>query len=256
MRLLQISQFETLEPRRLLAAVFPSNAEQLMVELINRARAKPATEASRFGIDLNEGLSPGTISTSAKQPLAINPFLTDAARKHSKWMLDNDIFSHTGAAGSNPRTRMTSAGYVFGFSGSGGENIAYRGKSSSVPELTSTTIQLHQDLFVDKDINLRGHRKNMLDNVHEEIGAGVQSGVFTTSNAVMLTTDFAYTNTSSFLTGVAFSDAITADSFYTVGEGIAGVTITATRTTDKAVFSTTTWSSGGYSLKLSPGVYN
>src|SRR4051812_36432660 len=69
-----------LEARRLLAVVYPTANEQLMVELINRARANPAVEAARLGIDLNEGLSAGTISTAAKQPLAINPNLTDGAR--------------------------------------------------------------------------------------------------------------------------------------------------------------------------------
>ena len=33
--------------------------EQLVIELINRARANPAAEAARLGIDLNEGLQPG-----------------------------------------------------------------------------------------------------------------------------------------------------------------------------------------------------
>ena len=102
-----------LEARRLLAVVYPTANEQLMVELINRARANPAAEASRLGIDLNEGLSAGTISTAAKQPLAINPYLTDGARKHSQWMIDNDTFSHTGQGGSAPNDRMTGAGYIF-----------------------------------------------------------------------------------------------------------------------------------------------
>lgn len=40
----------------------PSDYEQLMLELINRARAAPGAEAARLGIDLNQGLDPGTIS--------------------------------------------------------------------------------------------------------------------------------------------------------------------------------------------------
>ena len=65
-----------LEVRWMLASVYPTANEQLMVELIT-ARANPAAEAARLGIDLNEGLTAGTISTAAKQPLAINPNLTD-----------------------------------------------------------------------------------------------------------------------------------------------------------------------------------
>src|SRR5690348_8717241 len=90
----QIAQMLSLESRRLFAAAFPTAHEQYLVELINRGRANPTAEATRYGTDLNEGLNPGRISATPKQPLAINPLLTDAARKHSQWMIDNDIFSH------------------------------------------------------------------------------------------------------------------------------------------------------------------
>src|SRR5688500_18814084 len=95
-----------LEARRMFAVVYPTNNEQYLVELINRARANPTAEATRLGIALNEGVSAGeTISTTAKQPLAINPNITDAARKHSQWMIDTDSFSHTGQGGSSVKTR-------------------------------------------------------------------------------------------------------------------------------------------------------
>jgi hypothetical protein len=63
--------------------VEPTAYEQYILELINRARANPGAEAARLGIDLNQGLAAGTISTAAKQPLAFNPLLIDAARGHS-----------------------------------------------------------------------------------------------------------------------------------------------------------------------------
>ena len=94
-------------------AVGPSDYEQYLLELVNRGRANPTAEAARYGIDLNEGLAPGTISSDPKQPLALNLNLIDAARGHSQWMLDNDVFSHTGAGGSSPGDRMTAAGYDF-----------------------------------------------------------------------------------------------------------------------------------------------
>lgn len=104
---------ETLETRRLLAAVHPTPVEVYEVELINRARANPTAEATRHGIALNEGLAAGTISTAAKQPLAINPFISDAARKHSQWMIDNDLFRHEGPGNNSPGQRITNAGYSF-----------------------------------------------------------------------------------------------------------------------------------------------
>src|SRR5438874_9514928 len=96
---------ESLESRQMLSAAYPTAIEQYVIELINRARANPAGEAARYGIDLNEGLSAGTISGDASQPLAVTPYLVDSARRHSKWMIDTDTFSHTGAGGSNPKDR-------------------------------------------------------------------------------------------------------------------------------------------------------
>ena len=76
--------------------------EQLMLELINRARMDPAGEAARQGISLNQGLAAGTISTAPKQVLAMNDQLVVAADNHSKWMLQYDVFSHQEPAASQP----------------------------------------------------------------------------------------------------------------------------------------------------------
>ncbi len=244
----------SLEPRRLFAAVFPTADEQYLVELINRARANPSAEASRLNIDLNEGLAAGTISTAAKQPLAINPNLTDSARKHSQWMIDTDTFSHTGASGTDPQTRMTNAGYVFSGSWSNGENIAYNA-SSVVIQTTPNVLKGHNDLFIDDNYPGRGHRTNLMSNSFREIGPGVATGAFNGMNAVMLTEDFGSTGTSVFLTGVSYYDGLAPNNFYSVGEGLGGVTVTAKRTSDNATSTTTTWASGGYSLALTPGTY-
>jgi len=248
-------QTESLEPRRLLAVAYPSNLEQYAVEVINRARANPAAEAARLGIDLNEGLAAGTISAAAKQPLAVSPILTASARGHSQWMLNNDVFSHTGSGGSNPNDRMAAAGYKFIAPWNWAENIAWR--SSKRGTMTAANIdQLQEDLFVDTPIADRGHRINMLNSAVREIGAGFLSGSFQGySHAGMLTTDFASTAGNAFFTGVAYQDNVTKDNFYTPGEGLAGVTVTATRVSDSAVFSTTTFPSGGYSLQVPPGTY-
>ncbi|HEY7119575.1 MAG TPA: CAP domain-containing protein [Tepidisphaeraceae bacterium] len=248
-------RLESLECRRLLSAVYPTNLEQYLVELINRARADPPAEAARYGIDLNEGLVAGTISTTPKQPLAVNPFLTGGARAHSQWMIDTDTFSHTGAGGSDPQDRMTAAGYTFTAPWSWAENIAWRSFSGGSPT-ASLIAQLHQDLFVDRNVSDRGHRTNIMDGGLREIGTGFTSGGFQGYTAGMVTTDFATTAGNPFLTGVAYQDTVTADHFYTPGEGLAGVTITATRPLDRAVFSTTTFPSGGYSLRLPAGSYS
>ncbi len=264
------SVVEVLEDRKLLAAVYPTAGEQYMLELLNRARANPTAEATRlnnytinyngtnyvYNGQLNEGLSAGTISTAAKQPLAFNPYLVDAARKHSQWMVDTDTFSHTGASGSNPGTRISAAGY----SGAStwGENIAVNWSTGSI-DSTSTILKQHNNLFTDVPIAGRGHRLSMMNGSFKEVGIGVATGAWVMSgsnwNALTSTQDFAAKSTT-FLTGVAYKDTTVKDNFYTPGEGLSGVIVKATRTSDNQVFTTTTWASGGYSLALPAGTYN
>ena len=58
----------------------PTDYEQLLLELVNEARADPLAEAARLGIDLNEGLAAGRIGAEPKPPLAFHPQLIEAAR--------------------------------------------------------------------------------------------------------------------------------------------------------------------------------
>jgi uncharacterized protein YkwD len=246
---------ESLESRRLMSAVYPTNLEQYMVELINRGRANPTAEASRYGVALNEGLAAGTISTAAKQPLAINPYLEDSSRRHSQWMIDTDTFSHTGASGTHPKDRMAAAGYAFSGTWWWGENIAWQSYTGS-SMTTSLANTIHKGLFVDTWVSDRGHRLNLMNPSFREVGVGMASGAFQKYNPVgMMTTDFASQSGNPFLTGVAYKDTVVKDNFYTPGEGLGGVTVTATRTSDNHVFSTRTFSSGGYSLALPTGTY-
>ena len=132
--------------------------EQMLLELINRARLDPAAEAARFGIDLNEGLAPNTISGVSKQPLAMNETLLSVARAHSQDMINRDYFAHDTPEGVTAFQRIANAGYS---AIAAGENIAWRSTSGAV---TNQLVLLqHQDLFVDAGIPGRGHRLNILD---------------------------------------------------------------------------------------------
>jgi uncharacterized protein YkwD len=229
----------------------PTPEEQLMLELVNRARANPSAEAARFGIDLNEGITNALISTDPKQPLAFNSHIIAAARGHSQWMLDNSIFAHIETDGSSPGDRMTAAGYVFSGSWTYGENITFRGTTGPPPPVGPTVVDEHQDLFVDATEPGRGHRINLMDGAFREIGIGAKSGVFTDEtgayNSVMVTQDFGATggNPGPFLLGVVYQDA-NSDGNYDVGEGLAGMTITPAGGSSYAVSST----SGGYAIPV------
>lgn len=217
--------------------------EQLMLELINRARMDPAGEAKRYGISLNEGLSSGTISSSAKQVLAGNDQLHAAAIRHSNWMIDNDVFAHfEGAAGStyySPFDRIKVAGYT-GYS-TAGENLSYRG-TTGTPDYTQTIIDMQRDLFVDAGISGRGHRLNLMSADYREVGLGHGMGGFQGYNASMITEDFGTRGTAAFITGVVYDDTTTNDNFFTVGEETGGRGVAGSGATD------TTGAGGGYEL--------
>jgi len=264
------SAVEKLETRRLLSAVYPSAYEQYAVELINRARANPAAEAARYkgyqdsagdtyNGDLNEGLAPGTISPAAKQPVAINPFLTDAARKHSQWMTDHSTFSHF-ENGITPGQREVAAGYDSNAASNYGENIGANYSSTPLTNFTGIVVSQHRDLFTDQTEADRGHRTNMMDANRNEIGVGMIVGRWIYPNYGLINSFAQTADTSSqgkiFLTGVSYKDSVAKDNFYTPGEGLAGVTVVATRQSDGKQFTTTTWDSGGYSLPVQAGTYD
>ncbi len=234
---------ESLE-RRLLLTVFLSPQEQLLLELINRARRDPQAEAARFGLSVEQ--------SGFRAPVAPNQLLTDAARAHSQDMLDRDFFDHTKPDGLSSFQRVSQAGYPANIVG---ENIAWIGTTGSV-NLNAFTVQMHQNLFKSP-----GHRAGMLDTRMLEVGVGLRVGEFINPqdgrhwNALIGTEVFASRSSGFFITGVAFTDGLVDDAFYTIGEELAGVTVTAQNQSSGATFTTTTGPSGGYSLEVPNGTY-
>ena len=229
----------------------PTNFEQLMLERVNRARLDPGAEAARLGIDLNEGLAPGTIVDSPKPPLAPNLFLTASARTHSGWMLLADIFSHTGESGSTPSDRMLAAGYDLSGSWSTGENIAWSGSTGPV-DLGQLTQEMHEGLFISP-----GHRINICGEGFQEIGVGINEGLFfsngTNWNAGMATQNFARSSATPgpFVTGVVYQDD-NQNGLYDLGEGMSGIVVTLSGSSYYAESS----ASGGYALPVGSAAGN
>ena len=217
--------------------------EQLLLEIINRARLDPNAEAARLGIPLNEGLPAGTIKPTAKQPLAMNDDLIQAARLHSANMNARDFFAHDDPqTGTDPGDRTANAGYPSAFVG---ENIAFRGTTGAISLDTAMVNQLHADLFIDAGVAGRGHRTNYMLADWKEIGNGFNVGQFTqngtTFNSVMLTEDFG-SRQNRILTGVAYNDNRVNNDFYDIGEGDAGVRVNAGAATSAV---------GGYARDIS-----
>ena len=224
---------ESLEPRWLLSGAGPTAYEQYLVALINRARADPAAEARRLGIALDEGLSGADIDAAARPPLVIDLSLLDAARRHSRWMLDNQMFSHTGDEHTTPRDRMNDAGFDFGAPQNSAENLAIFAQNDALASDLSDAVEaIHANLFVDRAAAGRGHRLNLLDAQLQFIGAGLATGSYLGFEALAASEDLARSGTQPFVTGVVYDDRLTpgdADDFYSPGEGLGGVTIAATR---------------------------
>ena len=225
-------------------------AEQLLLELVNRARLDPDGEAARYGIRVNADLPAGTLAGGARQPLAPNALLADAARNHSNWMITYDIFSHFGAGNSLPGDRMKAAGYIFSGTWNWGENVAWSGTTGAAG-LEAFTLQLHRDLFLSPS-----HRFTLLNGEFRELGTGIASGKFTsggtTYNAVMGDESFALSGPDAFITGVAIHD-FDGDNFYDIGEAHAGVAVTVSQA-GSVVDTGSTASAGGYAVAFAGGM--
>ena len=243
---------ESLENRDMLTAVALTDHEQLLLELINRARLDPLGEVALNSSvnSLNEGVTGTTITSTPKQPLASVQELVNAGRAHALDMLENDYFSHfSQPGGEDPTARAAAAGY----SGDVGENIAWNGSTGPINH-TDETLLAHANLFASPS-----HRVNLLFDSYEEIGTAVEFGDFfdgaNNFNAAVVAEEFGFNSGNSYLTGVAYSDTVIADNFYSVGESESGIRITAVDVSSGDTYFTHTGPSGGYNLKLPAGTY-
>jgi len=245
----------------------PSDIEQYLLELINRARANPAGEESRQGTALNSGLPANTISYAPKQPLAFENHLIVAARQHSADMLARAYFSHVGLNGLSPCARALNAGYT----GSVGENIAVTGTSGTY---SASSYQIQAKALFDNLYASVDHREYTFTQTYEEIGLGFEvnrSDLFGAGwhNAIVtekfggaqgfggrwtfqcdtdgdgVTETYPYVDQGTFLVGVCYDD-INGNQFYDIGEGIPGVTIGIAGGSHYAVSS----ASGGYAVPI------
>jgi hypothetical protein len=144
---------------RLVPSTFPvadlHAAGEYMRQLINAARADPAGTAARFGIDLNEGLPPGTISAAAKPPLAPNGALLQSIDGHLPFWLAKytDPFAddiHSGLGDGTWMTRAQAAGYSNPMGT--GENL-WSLHDTAPLDLQASVDLMFRKLFVDADEN-------------------------------------------------------------------------------------------------------
>ncbi len=143
--------------------------ERYMLTLVNQERTSRGMDALKLEVNLNQ-----------------------SAADHSQWMLDADVFAHTGRGGSSATERMQAADFDFTGSWRTAENVAWqsvRGASG----LEDDVRDIHQRLM-----DSPGHRANILNPDLDYIGIGLEIGDFTTSDgrkydSVMITQNFAAT---------------------------------------------------------------
>lgn len=244
-----------MEPRSLLSGFTPTPVEEYYLQLLNDARFNPSAYGVSLGLDLS--------NVAPSQPLAMNPMLVESSRLHSQDMIAQNYFAHITPQGVDPGARMSAAGFpVNGWAESIESNTQPSAYGGGFPANFSTFDAAFslKDLIIDQGVPDLGHRIMLLDiggNDHamRQVGIGIASQDSNAGNGFTYrltdtTIDMAgMTNTSPFLTGVAFNDAA-GNGEYQPGEGLGGVTISI-----PGVGSTTTDSAGGYEMQLSPGTY-
>ncbi|WP_413719938.1 CAP domain-containing protein [Silicimonas sp. MF1-12-2] len=217
-----------------------SPEEQLIVELINRARLDPADELTRQ----TDGFASG-VTTAPKEALAVVSTLSHASREHSQDMDDRNFFAHTNPDGQSPADRAVEEGHGSRYVG---ENIGWIGSSSTGFDRQDRVEDHHGNLW-DSD----GHQQNFMSDNWSEIGIGYDYGTHSGLAGSTFVTEMFGDRGDTYLTGVVIEDR-DGDDFYDLGEGQGAVRITA-EAADGTLYTTSTWDAGGYTLKLPPGTY-
>ncbi|MCB9894329.1 MAG: hypothetical protein H6839_07765 [Planctomycetes bacterium] len=242
----------------LIAQQAPTAAEMAFIYELNRARSDPQqydTENSLGGI-----LS----GVAAQPPLALNLNLVQSSRFHSAEMAANGYFAHqSSVTGDWPNKMADDAGYALpsGWTLTNNyiESIACifttGGSISYSPQAALKA------LIIDAGVPSLGHRKHLLamdsfNQAFREIGTGYAEGLAPQSGynagAYWAIHTGRHDTNPVWLTGVVYSDA-NSNGRYDQGEGISGVTVSAS---GPSSVNTVTTTGGGWSLACSAGSWN
>jgi Ca2+-binding RTX toxin-like protein len=268
------------------SATTPSAEEQLLLELVNRLRTDPSGEfdaliadaaaetgvqanitraLAYFGVDL-AALESQLAGLAAVAPLAWNTALAAAAETHTELMAETDTQSHRVTGEASLGQRITAAGYdgwtvlyetVYAYA----EDMVYGHAGFVVDwgyddeDLTGSSLNADWQDTGDGIQDPAGHRLALMTAALTEIGiaAVAESDAGTGVGPWLITQDMGTrSDYEARLLGVVIDDR-DGDLFYDIGEGMGGVTVTATGTA--GTFVTETWEAGGYQMVLPAGSY-
>ena len=244
--------------------VAPSVAEQYYLSLINRDRADPAGAYDRLMAEA----TPGTLAAlqyfgvslsmlrdqlddfAPTAPLAWNGALARSAETHSELIVQYDEQSHNLPGEPGLYQRILAAGYT-----------DLRAIAENIYAYSDGPLHGHGAFMIDWGLgpggmqSPAGHRIAILSGTYTEVGIGIVTDTdpATRVGTEIVTQHFGTTwNPAAQLLGVVIDDA-DGDAFYDPGEGLGGITVTATGASETYV--TTSWAAGGYQMALPPGSY-
>lgn len=255
-------------PATLIAQQQPTAAEAAFIYELNRARQNP----DRYDAENSLG---GIINGVTPQPpLALNLSLVESARWHAQDMATNAYFAHQRPAGlggqhpnwmarhkwkgSSPASAYPlysswtdDANYIESLAvvGTGGSSISY-----------SPTAAL-KALIIDAGVSPPGHRQHMLgmtafNAAFREVGTGYAEGLGWTAGVNAAAYWAIHTGRRDtdpvWLMGVVYNDA-NGNGRFDQGEGLSGVTVSATGSTTNSV---QTGTAGMYMMQVSAGTTN
>jgi len=265
-----LATLEQLEPR-LVLAINPTAEEQHMMELLNRFRTNPqgelalltsslTGEARSDDPDINSALDFFNVSgpvlqsqwasLTAVPALAWDEALYQMAELQSQNMILDDMQEHNLPGRPGLAARATQFGYDYTILG---ENIF---------AFAESVLHGHAGFALDWGSgpngiqNPPGHRQSMMSSQFREVGIRIlpETAQSTQVGPLVVTQNFGTRQNfgDSWLVGVVFDDTNT-NQFYTVGEGLGGVTVSAVG--NAGTFITTTYDAGGYQMQLPQGTY-
>ena len=258
----------------------PSDFEQALLELLNRARLDPTGEyaalidaapdnvrnaLSYFGVDL-ASFQAQLESLTAVAPLAWNSALASAATGHSELMISHDAQSHQlpgeaslgdriSAAGYDAWTRLNENIYAYAYDPVYAHAGFYIDWGYDDEDYSGSSLRSNWQSLGDGIQDPAGHRIAILNGELSEVGISVlqENNSATQVGPYVVTQNFGdRSDYQTQLLGVVIADG-DGDRFYDIGEGLGGVTVTAV--SGATLYSTTTWESGGYQMELPEGSY-
>ena len=236
--------------------------EQYLLELINEARINPMANAARYISSYDNPSSlDSRIQTAFNQfgvngpalraayagltpvaPVGWNESLAQMASAHNQSMIKFDTQSHQTPDEGTLGQRATAAGYQ------------WQALAENVYSYAYSLIYAHAGFMVDWGAGPSGmqdpakHRIAIMNPSYREVGLSytAESSSSTSVGPNLVTQDFGARSNVYFVTGVAYSDNNN-DQFYSVGEGLAGLSVTVGANSD------TSGAAGGYTVEASRG---